>query len=170
MQALNGPIPGQSLTTTPKNFPWERPPEIVDPEEAIQMHITRLSDPEMLEDVLDTLEFEEIDIQTLVVGIMRGAVANGIHTIDVGMMVAPVVHEFIKQAAKAAGVDAEDGFEDKEAKKQKEQYRIDSRAKKRLKEMGAKPKEVVKEIEMEEESPKEEAPVVSKGLMARGDM
>lgn len=170
MQALNGPIPGQSLTTTPKNFPWERPPEIVDPEEAIQMHITRLSDPEMLEDVLDTLEFEEIDIQTLVVGIMRGAVANGIHTIDVGMMVAPVVHEFIKQAAKAAGVDAEDGFEDKEAKKQKEQYRIDSRAKKRLKEMGAKPKEVVKEIEMEEESPKEEAPVVSKGLMARGGM
>lgn len=170
MQALNGPIPGQSLTVEPKNFPWERPPEIVDPEEAIQMHITRLSDPEMLEDVLDILEFEEVDIQTLVVGVMRGAVANGIHSIDVGMMVAPVVHEFIKQAAKAAGIDAEDGFEDKEAKKEKEQYRINSRAKKILKEMGAKPKEVVKEIEMEEESPEEEAPVAPKGLMSRGDM
>ena len=170
MQALNGPIPGQSLTVEPKNFAWERPPEIVDPEEAIQMHITRLSDPEMLEDVLDVLEFEEVDIQTLVVGIMRGAVGNGIHSIDVGMMVAPVVHEFIKQAAKAAGIDAEDGFEDKEAKKEKEQYRINSRAKKILKEMGAKPKEVVKEIEMEEESPEEEAPAASRGLMARGDM
>jgi hypothetical protein len=170
MQALNGPIPGQSLTVEPKNFAWERPPEIVDPEEAIQMHITRLSDPEMLEDVLDVLEFEEVDIQTLVVGIMRGAVGNGIHSIDVGMMVAPVVHEFIKQAAKAAGIDAEDGFEDKEAKKEKEQYRINSRAKKILKEMGAKPKEVVKEIEMEEESLEEETPVASRGLMARGDM
>lgn len=170
MQALNGPIPGQSLTVEPKNFAWERPPEIVDPEEAIQMHITRLSDPEMLEDVLDVLEFEEVDIQTLVVGIMRGAVGNGIHSIDVGMMVAPVVHEFIKQAAKAAGIDVEDGFEDKEAKKEKEEYRVNSRAKKILKEMGAKPKEVVKEIEMEEESPEEETPVASRGLMARGDM
>lgn len=169
MQALNGPIPGQSLTVEPKNFAWERPPEIVDPEEAIQMHITRLSDPEMLEDVLDVLEFEEVDIQTLVVGIMRGAVGNGIHSIDVGMMVAPVVHEFIKQAAKAAGIDAEDGFEDKDAKKQKEEYRLTSRAKRVLKEMGVKPKEVVKEIEMEE-APKEAAPVAPKGLMARGDM
>jgi hypothetical protein len=172
MQELNGPIPGQSLTTEPKNFPWERPPEIVDPEEAIQMHIVRLSDPEMLGDVLDILEFEEIDIQTLVVGMMRGAVANGIHSIDVGMMVAPVVHEFIKQAAKAAGIDAEDGFEDKEAKKEKEQYRINSRARKMLKEMGAKPKEVVKEIEMEESSEEEEEgiSVAPRGLMARGDM
>jgi hypothetical protein len=172
MQELNGPIPGQSLTTEPKNFPWERPPEIVDPEEAIQMHIVRLSDPEMLGDVLDILEFEEIDIQTLVVGMMRGAVANGIHSIDVGMMVAPVVHEFIKQAAKAAGIDAEDGFEDKEAKKEKEQYRINSRARKMLKEMGAKPKEVVKEIEMEESSEEGEEgiSVAPRGLMARGDM
>ena len=169
MQALNGPIPGQSLTVEPKNFPWERPPEIVDPEEAIQMHITRLSDPEMLEDVLDILEFEEVDIQTLVVGVMRGAVANGIHSIDVGMMVAPVVHEFIKQAAKAAGIDVEDGFEDKDAKKQKEEYRLTSRAKRVLKEMGAKPKEVVKEIEIEE-APEEVAPVAPKGLMARGNM
>lgn len=170
MQALNGPIPGQSLTVEPKNFAWERPPEIVDPEEAIQMHITRLSDPEMLEDVLDVLEFEEVDIQTLVVGIMRGAVGNGIHTIDVGMMVAPVVHEFIKQAAKAAGIAAEDGFEDKDAKKEKEQYRINSRAKRMLKEMGAKPKEVVKEIEMDEDQEEVETPEAPRGLMARGDM
>jgi hypothetical protein len=172
MQSLSGPIPGQSLTTEPKGYPWERPPEIVDPEEAIQMHIVRLSDPEMLGDVLDILEFEEVDIQTLVVGMMRGAVANGIHSIDVGMMVAPVVHEFIKQAAKAAGIDAEDGFEDKKANKEKEQYRINSRARKMLKEMGAKPKEVVKEIEMEESSEEGEEgiSVAPRGLMARGDM
>jgi hypothetical protein len=121
---------------------------------------------------LDILEFEEVDIQTLVVGMMRGAVANGILSIDVGMMVAPVVHEFIKQAAKAAGIDAEDGFEDKEANKEKEQYRINSRARKMLKDMGAKPKEVVKEIEMEESSEEEEEgiSVAPRGLMARGNM
>lgn len=166
---FNGPIPGQSLTTPPKNFPWERPPEIVDPEEAIQMHITRLSDPDLLEDALNLLEFEDLDIQTVVKGIMRGAVANGIHSIDVALLAAPVVHEFLKQAAKAVGIDAEDGFEDKAAKKQRDDYVVSNRAKKMLKEMGAKPKEVAKEVEMEE-APEEEAPVAPKGLMARGDM
>lgn len=166
---FNGPIPGQSLTTAPKNFPWERPPEISDPEEAIQMHITRLSDPDLLEDALNLLEFEDLDIQTVVKGIMRGAVANGIHSIDVALIAAPIVHEFIKQAAKAVGIDAEDGFEDKSAKKQRDDYVVSSRAKKMLKEMGAKPKEVAKEVQMEE-APKEEAPVAPKGLMARGDM
>lgn len=166
---FNGPIPGQSLTTAPRNFPWERPPEIVEPEEAIQMHITRLSQPEMLEDALNLLEFEDLDIQTLVRGIMRGAVSKGIHSIDVAILAAPVVHEFLKQAAKAVGIDAEDGFEDKKAKKQKYDYVVNSRAKKMLKEMGAEPKEVAKEVEMEE-APEEEAPAAPKGLMARGDM
>jgi hypothetical protein len=169
MRALNGPIPGQSLTTTPKNYPWERPPEIVDPEEAIQMHITRLSDPDMLEDALNLIEFEELDIQTVVAGIMRGAVANGIHSIDVGLIVAPVVHEFIKQAAKAVGIDANDGFEDKAAKDQKKQYAVANRARKTLAEMGVKPKEVAKEVEMEE-MPEEKAPEAPRGLMARGNM
>lgn len=166
---FNSPIPGQSLTTAPKNFAWERPPEISDPEEAIQMHITRLSDPDLLEDALNLLEFEDLDIQTVVKGIMRGAVANGIHSIDVALIAAPVVHEFLKQAAKAVGIDAEDGFEDKNTKKQRDDYVVSSRAKKMLKEMGAKPKEVAKEVEMEE-APEEEAPVAPKGLMARGDM
>ncbi len=30
------PIPGQSLTTEPKNAPYENPPEIVDVDEAIE--------------------------------------------------------------------------------------------------------------------------------------
>jgi hypothetical protein len=67
------------------------------------------------------------------------------------------------------GIDAEDGFEDKEAKKQRDEYVVTSRARKILKEMGARPKEVAKEVEMEE-APEEEAPMPSKGLMSRGDM
>lgn len=181
MRRFSGPIPGQSLTTSPKGNPWERPPEINDPEEAIQMHLTRLSDPEMLEDVLNTIELYDVDIQTLVGGIMRGAVANGIHSIDVGLIVAPVVHEYIKQAAKAVGIEADDGFEDKGAREKKRQQTVAARAKKALANMGYKPKEVAMEVEIEPmEMPKasdmeapaaeaapEEAP---KGLMSRGGM
>ncbi len=71
MPAFHAPIAGQSLTAEPKGHPWERPPEISDPEEAIQMHLTRLSEPDMLESVLSVLEDEEIDIATLTKGILR---------------------------------------------------------------------------------------------------
>jgi hypothetical protein len=172
MKSLTAPIPGQSLTTAPKNYPWERPPEIVDPEEAIQMHITRLSDPEMLEAALSTMELQDLDIATVTKGIMRGAVANGIHSIDVGLLVAPVVHEFLKQAAKAYGIPAEDGFVDKKAQGQQKKAETSIRAAKELKRLGAQPKAVVKEVveqKVVEEQPKA-APTARKGLMARGEM
>jgi hypothetical protein len=175
MRNLTAPIPGQSLTTPPKNYPWERPPEIVDPEEAIQMHITRLSDPELLDAALTTMELQDLDIATVTKGIMRGAVANGIHSIDVGLLVAPVVHEFLKQAAKAAGMTVDDGFVDKKAKDQENKGISNLRASKMLKKMGAKPKEVAKEISKVEEAPtavaeEVEVPPARKGLMARGEV
>jgi len=168
MRQFNGPIPGQSLTTEPKAFPWERPPEITDPEEAIQMHLTRLSDPEMLSGVLDTIEIGELDVKTITSGILRSAVANGIHSIDVSLIVAPVVHEFIKQAAVAFGLSPEDGFEDKKAKADYEKARTSGLAKKMLKTAVATPKEAVQEVKaMEEQAPVEKP---ARGLMARGDM
>ena len=54
--AYNVAIPGQSLTDEPKNFPWERPPEIVDPDEAIKHHLTYLGQPEAVESTLFVLE------------------------------------------------------------------------------------------------------------------
>lgn len=168
MRQFSGPIPGQSLTTEPKAFPWERPPEITDPEEAIQMHLTRLSDPEMLSGVLDTIEIGELDVKTITSGILRSAVANGIHSIDVSLIVAPVVHEFIKQAAVAFGLSPEDGFEDKKAKADYEKARTSGLAKKMLKTAVATPKEAVQEVKaMEEQAPVEKP---ARGLMARGDM
>ena len=161
---FSAPIPGQSLTTPPKNFPWERPPELTDPEEVMQMHITRLSDPEMLDAALNLMELEGLDIATLTKGILRGAISQGLHSIDVGLVVAPVIHEFLKQAAVAAGIPAEDGFEDKGKKAAENQTVIAARARKQLEAMGAKPKEVIQE---EVPVEPEEAPVVRRGLMAR---
>lgn len=161
------PIPGQSLTTPPKNYAWERPPEVTDPEEAMQMHITRLSEPEILEAVLDAFEVGEVDVASMTKGIIRAAVAQGLHTIDVGMLVAPVVHEFIKQAATAAGIEVEDGFEDKAGKEAQKQAVLEARARKQLKAIQARvPQE---EVEIPAEPMVEEAPV-KRGLMVREEM
>lgn len=161
------PIPGQSLTTPPKNYTWERPPEVTDPEEAMQMHITRLSEPEILEAVLDAFEVGEVDVASMTKGIIRAAVAQGLHTIDVGMLVAPVVHEFIKQAAVTAGIEVEDGFEDKAGKEAQKQAVLEARARKQLKALQARvPQE---EVEIPAEPLVEEVPV-KRGLMAREEM
>lgn len=114
---IEAPIPGQSLTTAPNNNLYERPPEISDPEEALQMHLNRLNDPEKLEDILDVLELD-VSIRELTEGILRSAVAEGLHSIDVSMIIAPVVHEFITSVADEAGIEYDDGLVDK-AKEEK---------------------------------------------------
>jgi len=172
MRTFDAPIPGQSLTDTPKNAPYERPPEIVDPIEAIDTHIAKLNEDGAMEDVLYFLEMG-VDLKTMVQGILRSAVVSGIHSIDVSLIIAPVVHEYIKGFADATGLEYNEGFEDKEGKEAISYRRDVARAKKMLdklrEEQGMAPMpEPEMEPEMEPEEPEmvEEEPVKT-GLMAR---
>lgn len=172
MLTFERPIPGQSLTTEPKNAPYERPPEIVDPIEAIDAHIDNLLKPGAMEDVLYFLEFG-VDLVTLVQGILRAAVLEGIHSIDVSLIIAPVIHEYIKGFADAADLDYDEGFENEEAKKALSYRRDVDRAKKMLNELRKQEgkeipntmEEMTEEPEMEPEVEEEEP--VKTGLMAR---
>ena len=85
------PIPGQSLTAESRSQAFERPPEITDPIEALDIHIENLSKEGAMEDVLYFLEFG-VDLVTLVQGILRSAVMEGIHSIDVSLIIAPVLN------------------------------------------------------------------------------
>jgi hypothetical protein len=104
------PVPGQSLTAEPKGRPYERPPEINDPEEALRYHLTRLNDVESLDTVMLLLQ-KGVDVKSLTEGIMRGAVSEGIHNIDISLTIAPTVHEFIETVADEVGVSYKTGFE-----------------------------------------------------------
>lgn len=178
---MNAPIPGQSLTTPPKSFPWERPPEITKPEAAIMMHITRLQDEDRMNAILDAMEFGEIDLQTIVKGIMRSAVASGIHTIDVGLIAAPVVHEFIKQTADKLNIEYDEGFATEKEREKAAKNRASLLAQKKIKKMGLLDKKPFNRDDVEEEVTLEEVTefedtgqdkVKPKGLGARpeGDM
>lgn len=126
---LRKPIPGESLTNPPRSFPWERPPEISDPEEALEFHLKALTEPERAKNMALLLE-RGIDIQTLTSGYLRAAVSRGLHNIDTSLAVAPVIHEHIRGIAKGAGIDADDGFVDKEAQSETEAYVQRMRARK----------------------------------------
>lgn len=123
---FDAPIPGESLTKSPGNMPYERPPEINDPEEAIQMHLMRLSEPDMQQDFLDMLELD-MDVVTMTEGILRSAVATGVHSIDISMIIAPVIHEFIKTTAEDADIEFDEGLVD--AKKETARAKAITKAK-----------------------------------------
>ena len=109
---FNRPVPGQSLTSTPKGAPYERPPEINDPVKALDYHLDILDDPKAVEQAMFMLEMG-VDLSTLVQGITRNAVIEGMHSIDISLIVAPVIHEYLKGYADSLGVKYDEGFEDK---------------------------------------------------------
>ena len=60
-----GPIPGQSLTREPKNYPWENPPQMVDVDEVITFHLNKLTEEDSIDNLLLLLE-SGMPISTLV--------------------------------------------------------------------------------------------------------
>ena len=175
---LNVPIPGESLTREPKNPPYERPPELVDPEDALIYHIDKLTDERRMGGVVLLLE-NGLDIRTVTEGILRKGVYDGIHNIDVSLIIGPAVHEYIKTTADMIGVDYKEGFESGDQDKELAYGLNVTRARKALAKIGADPKEAVAaveasqeeedmtdmgDIEMGMEQPK------PKGLMARSTM
>jgi len=128
MELLKAPIPGQSLTDEPKNYAWENPPEITDPEEAIAMHMSKFNDPEVIDNMLDLLDVG-FPVRAMAESILTASVAAGWHSIDVSLIVAPFMYEHIISMANEAGVSYVEGFEkDEEAAQEKERQFILAKA------------------------------------------
>lgn len=129
---FNAPIPGMSLTSEPKKYPWERPPELSKVEDVAEYYLDKLSDEETMQAVLDTLILGDLNLRELVEGIMRLGVSKGLHTIDTGLLVAPLVHKTIKMMADVIGLEYEEGIVDKKAKEKTEKARTRLLTKKAL--------------------------------------
>jgi citrate lyase alpha subunit len=164
-------IPGQSLTAEPKNAPYENPPELTTPEDAIEWHLDRLTTEDKVEALVDAMELG-VDVVTLTEGILRGAVLDGRHNIDISLIIAPVVHEFIKTTADKVGIDYEEGFPDDSEERINVKYAINVRkAQKALAEYNDEEdtEEVNPEEDMSlvEDETTKDTPAAPAGLMAR---
>ena len=100
---LNGPIPGESLTKEPGNAPWEQPPMIADTQEALVWHLDKLKDPDVIEDLTFLLD-QGFPLNVFVESVTTAAVMAGVHSLDVSILIAPVIHEYVKALAEAADV------------------------------------------------------------------
>lgn len=104
---LQGPIPGQSLTATPKAYKWERPPQMASHEEVTKYYINKLADQDVMDD-LSVLFDGGMPIAPFVETLTTTGVSEGLHTVDASLIAGPVIHAFIKAAMIQYGIDAKD--------------------------------------------------------------
>lgn len=161
-------FPGQSLTAEPKNAPYENPPQFTKPEEALDFHLERLTETDRMDAMMEALELD-FTVVELTEGILRGAVMDGRHSVDVSLLIAPIVHEFIRTTAEKSGIDFVEFESDDEEQRENVRYQINEH----------KAQKILKDFEedgkVDEPIEPEAKPEQPKGLMARmakleGDM
>lgn len=153
---LEAPIPGMSLTKEPGSRPWENPPQLTELYEVVDYYTERLTNPELVESLLDAFS-KDAPIYETTKGLINMSVMQGVHSIDTGMLVVPVVVEMLITLAELNGV----GYIIEQADKDRMTSVDPKTAKKAIEE--------VKQAEMQrQEEPVETPP--KKGLMARGAM
>ena len=179
LSPFDGPIPGQSLTAEPGNAPWEKPSKFSDPMDALEMYMEKLGNEEIVDDVMDMLDVG-IPIDTVAGAMLGMGVMEGMHTIDVKLLLRPFVAAHIKSLADVVGVDykmtmAE--YDDKDAKaEQKRKAKLSAKLAMRTGSIvpakADEGEELMMETQQQLEEPQElqqEMPAEeSVGLMARG--
>ena len=73
---FDSPVPGQSLTDTPGNYPWEHPPQFTDPEEVTEYLWVTMHQKQLTEQLIGMLDagvpVEAIGRTILFAGFMEG--------------------------------------------------------------------------------------------------
>jgi len=108
---FDAPIPGENFTSDTKNYPWHRPPEIVDYDEAIDNTLKMLSGEQQIKSVMALLG-AEVSLPTIVDMVITGQIANGKIAIDLGILIAGPVARFIEIMAKMYDIEYTMGKDD----------------------------------------------------------
>ena len=156
--SLSRPIPGQSLTHELRARPWQNPPQFATVEESMDWYLERFDNPEIVQELLSVME-SGVPISTIANSMQLGAVLQGVHSIDVGMLVMPILIEIMKTLAERTDTKYVMGDEPEETDRASDAV-LDSAVNK-IKGMNL--EDMPEEEMMKEEEPQEE-PV---GLMAR---
>ena len=108
---MNGPIPGQSLTQEIGKYPWQNPPKYSTVEEALEHYATKITDPKINDSLLDALEMGT-PVDSIAEIVVQSGAMEGMHTIDVSILILPVIMELIAYVADEAEIDYNMGTEE----------------------------------------------------------
>jgi len=100
---FDAPIPGQSLTDTPGNYPWEHPPKYSDFMEASTFIWNRLHQKESNKKILTLMQMG-VPIESLTRTTLFGGFVNGLWNPDLAIMLAPTVAKMYISIAQVANL------------------------------------------------------------------
>ena len=96
--SFSRPVPGQSLTHELRARPWQNPPQFSTVEESMDWYLDRFDNPELVQEILSIIE-SGIPLSTIANSMQLGAVLQGVHNIDVGVLIIPIIIEIMKTLA-----------------------------------------------------------------------
>tara|TARA_R100001126_G_C4840918_1_gene156844 strand:- start:65 stop:574 length:510 start_codon:yes stop_codon:yes gene_type:complete len=161
-ESFDAPIPGMSLTHALGDRPWQQPSQFTTVDDAIEYYMARMTSEEFMMQLVDVLEMG-VPVTTLANTIQLSNVMEGKHTVDVGMLVTPLLMELIMMLAESAGIKYDSGLNDPAGNKTSSTFFA-----KYLKKYGDKLQETdIDTLQEESQEPVEEADEEPKGLMAR---
>ena len=106
---MTAPIPGQSLTAELGSRPWERPAKYSDPEDALEYYVKQISLPDRTAHMLEILELG-YPVAPLVDSMLIAGVMQGLHTLDVAVLISPAMFKLITAVADEVGVEYKTGL------------------------------------------------------------
>ena len=87
---IDSPIPGMGMTAPLGGRPWQQPPQLATVEDAIEYYMPKLSDRDFVPELLTVIELG-VPLTTLANTMQLASVMEGKHSIDVGILVIPVL-------------------------------------------------------------------------------
>jgi len=166
---LDAPISGQHMTSELGGRPWQQAPQYTTVDEAIEYYLDRMSSDEFTDQLVDVLEMD-VPVTTLANTIQLGGVMDGKHSVDVGMLVMPLLMEMIMLVGDMADVKYDSGMENPNKGKTRDtlMQSVKTKLQRKMEEKEAflfdddEDEEDIADIEQEQEESEE-----PKGLMAR---
>jgi|TARA_R110001583_G_C5551589_1_gene400364 hypothetical protein len=101
---IDAPIAGQSLTSEVGGWPWEQPPQYTTVEETLEFYLPRLTEPTLQNELMNVIEMG-LPLTTIANALQQGAVMQGTHSLDIGILVMPVIMEMLAYLAEQRGIE-----------------------------------------------------------------
>ena len=103
---FNGPIPGESLTADTRNYPWHRPPEITGFNEGVTRLIADMDDEREMQLIYSLLELE-VPVAIITSNLLMRKIGRGVIPIDLAILMAGPVSRYVEILAKDNGLTAD---------------------------------------------------------------
>ena len=108
---FDAPIPGSSLTKEVGSSPMKNPPQYTTLEEAVNFYVDRMSTEAFTNKLVTNLEMG-IPVTSIVNVMQMHGVMEGRHTLDVSIMLMPILMEMTALIGDSMGIEYDMGLED----------------------------------------------------------